>query len=183
MSILGLLRVVNEEEIELMRSWRNAPTVRLNMYTRHEISPSEHMSWWAKTKNRNDQKYLMYEDKGIPKGIVGFTSIDRVNANCSWAFYADPDAPKGTGSRMEYLAIEYAFETLKIHKLYCEVLSFNENVIKLHQKFGFAVEGVFKEHHFADGEYVDIYRLAILANEWGSMRNAQKDKLIRYLIG
>lgn len=41
---------------------------------------------------------------------------------------------------MEYLALEYAFKDMGLHKLFCEVLAFNAPVIKLHQKFGFKIE-------------------------------------------
>ena len=80
-------------------------------------------------------------------GIVGFTNIDERNQNCSWAFYAAPVAPKGTGSRMEFSPWKMAFQELNVHKMYCEVLGFNTPVIKLHQKFGFEREGIFREQH------------------------------------
>lgn len=160
-----------------MLSWRNAPAVRANMYTRHEISEEEHRAWWSRTCQRTDQLYFMYEQENQPLGIVGITAIDVLNSNCSWAFYASPDAPKGTGSRMEYLTLEYVFGVLKLQKLYCEVLAFNTPVIKLHQKFGFAVEGVLRKHHLVEGAYVDIHRLGLLQAEWDNMRLDMLNKL------
>ena len=167
MPSLGTLRPIAASELEQMRSWRNAPSVRTNMYTRHEISAEEHRAWWERTQQRLDQQYFMYESSGKPTGIVGFTAIDDVNGNCSWAFYAAPDAQKGTGSRID----------LKLHKLYCEVLSFNTPVIKLHQKFGFQVEGIFREHHRVGDAFVDIYRLGLLATEWTAKRAEMMAKL------
>lgn len=183
MDNLGTLRHIRTAELELMRSWRNAPEVRANMYTRHEISLEEHLAWWEKTSQRDDQTYFMYEHEGSPRGIVGITAIDRVNSNCSWAFYAAPHAPRGTGSRMEFLALEHVFGQLKLHKLHCEVLAFNEPVIKLHQKFGFNVEGVFKEHHLNGTAYVDIFRLGLLDREWASQRDVILQKLTRMTKG
>ena len=147
------------------------------MYTRHEISEEEHLAWWSRTRQRSDQLYFMYEQDTQPLGIVGITVIDVANSNCSWAFYASSDAPKGTGSRMEYLTLEYVFGVLKLHKLYCEVLAFNTPVIKLHQKFGFALEGVLRQHHLVDGEYVDIHRLGLLQAEWANKRLDMLNKL------
>lgn len=166
MNSLGLLRPIANSELELMRSWRNAPKIRANMYTRHEISVEEHLVWWEQTQAKENQKYFMYEYEGKPAGIVGLTFIDYINSNCCWAFYAAPEAPKGTGVRMEYLTLEYVFNDLKLYKMYCEVLAFNTPVIKLHQKFGFQVEGIFREHHKVDGKYIDIYRLGLLLSEW-----------------
>ena len=178
MNTLGQLRSIQDNELGLMLSWRNSPAIRANMYTRHEISEEEHLAWWSRTCKRKDQLYFMYEHETKPLGIVGLTDIDVINSNCSWAFYASPSAPKGTGSRMEYLALEYVFGFLKLHKLYCEVLTFNTPVIKLHQKFGFAVEGVLRQHHLVDGEFVDIHRLALIKAEWLNKRVEMINRLI-----
>lgn len=174
---LGVLRNIKIEELEMMLSWRNAPSVRANMYTQHEISLTEHLAWWDRTQKRNDQQYFMYECQNAPLGIVAFNSIDCENMNSSWAFYASPDAPKGTGSKMEFLALEHAFNSIRLHKLCCEVLAFNTPVIKLHQKFGFKVEGVLREQHRSEGSFIAIYRLGMLASEWDEKREEMLAKL------
>jgi UDP-4-amino-4,6-dideoxy-N-acetyl-beta-L-altrosamine N-acetyltransferase len=176
-SKFGLLRDIKNEELELMLSWRNAPSVRANMYTRHEIDWEEHLAWWERISARTDQRYFMYENDFMALGIVGFNQIDTVNQNASWAFYAAPESKKGTGSRMEYLALEHAFNEIELHKLSCEVLAFNEPVIKLHQKFGFHIEGVLREHHKAEEEFVDIYKLGILNKEWSQQRHSMHAKI------
>lgn len=177
---LGNIRKIDSSELELMLSWRNAPSVRANMYTRHEISLDEHLSWWSRIQQRVDQRYFMYENEGTPLGVVGFNNIDNISQNSSWAFYASPDAPKGTGSKMEFLALEHAFGELKLHKIYCEVLAFNAQVIKLHQKYGFQIEGILREQHKVDGAFVDIYRLGLLASEWSQHRTEMHGKLAKY---
>ena len=182
-SQLGHLRAIRPDELEMMLSWRNSPTVRANMYTRHEISLSEHLAWWARIQDRADQRYLMYEFEGIAAGVVAFNSIDVGNCNSSWAFYASPEAMKGTGSRMEFLALDHAFRDLQIHKLFCEVLAFNGPVVKLHQKFGFQVEGILREQHRMNAEFVDIYRLGMLGRDWQQNREAMLAKLMRLSKG
>ncbi|WP_202114704.1 UDP-4-amino-4,6-dideoxy-N-acetyl-beta-L-altrosamine N-acetyltransferase [Vreelandella zhuhanensis] len=176
-SDLGLLRAIEDDELELILSWRNAPTVRQNMYTRHEISLEEHLAWWHRVRGRQDQHYFLYEHDGQPLGVVSFTQVHAKDANASWAFYASPEAPRGTGSRMEFLALEHAFGGLMLHKLYCEVLAFNEPVINLHKKFGFSVEGILREQHRVDDTYVDVIRLGILHPEWEAMRDTLYRKL------
>lgn len=177
MNSIGTLRPIRDDEIELMRSWRNAPDVRSKMYTRHEISQAEHQSWWTDTKARSDRQYFMYEHAGTPLGIVGFTMIDTTSRNCAWAFYAAPDAPRGTGSRMEFLALEHVFGHLQLHKLYCEVLATNQAVVRLHQKFGFTIEGTLRDQHRMDDGFVDVIRLGLLAMEWADKREAMLARL------
>ncbi|HQS02503.1 MAG: UDP-4-amino-4,6-dideoxy-N-acetyl-beta-L-altrosamine N-acetyltransferase [Halothiobacillus sp. 24-54-40] len=179
MNDFGRLRRIEDSELALMLSWRNAPSVRLNMYTRHEISMDEHLAWWERLRNQSDQNYLMYEKAGKPLGIVAFNNIDLDNRHAFWAFYASPDAPRGVGSFMELLALDYAFDQLNLHKLSCEVFAFNTGVIKLHQKFGFTVEGVFRSHHLVDGAFVEVYRLGVLEDEWLQNRNPLLGKIER----
>lgn len=169
-SSLGNLRQIEDCEIETIRSWRNAPAVRKNMYTTHVISKEEHETWWQQARSREDQKHLIYEQNGRSLGVVGFSSISYMNKNCFWAFYASPDAPRGTGSKMEFLALEFAFRKLKLHKLSCEVLDFNKAVVKLHRKFGFIVEGTFRQQHRVGEDYADIIRLGIFKSEWQDRR-------------
>lgn len=178
MNQLGILRSIADAELELMREWRNAPAVRANMYSQQEISREEHLSWWERIKSSADQKYFMYEIGGTPLGITAFNRINIHSRNSDWAFYASPTAPKGTGSNMEYLMLEYAFNTLKLHKLYGEVLAFNTRVISLHQKFGFKVEGVLREQRKINDQFVDICMVGIIAAEWQEKRQAMYEKLI-----
>lgn len=175
--MLGTLKPITHSELELMRSWRNEPAVRKNMYTTHEITADEHSSWWNRVQSREDCKYFMYHLDDIPQGVVGFTQIDLAQRHAFWAFYAGPEAKKGTGGRMEYLALEHAFSVLKLRKLNCEVLSFNAAVIKLHQKFGFLEEGVFRAHHCIEGGWADVHRLAIFSDEWDARREEMYLKL------
>lgn len=183
MRSFGKLRDIKLEELELMLTWRNAPDIRANMYTRHEISLEEHLDWWKRAQLRTDQQYFMYEVGDQPFGIVGFMGMDSTSENSSWAFYASPAAPKGTGSKMEFLALEHAFRTLKLHKLHCEVLAFNSPVIKMHQKFGFKIEGILREHHKLEETFVDIYRLGLLSREWDENRTEMHDKIQKFTRG
>lgn len=176
-SELGRLRSIRDDELLLMLSWRNAVSVRSNMYTQHEISPAEHMAWWERVKKSVDHRYFIYETNDGPLGVACFTSIDLLNRSASWAFYAKPGAPKGTGSRIEWLILEHAFGVLQLHKLSCEVLAFNTPVIRMHEKFGFKVEGVLREQCKVGDDFVDVYRLGMLAGEWFQLRISAAEKL------
>jgi UDP-4-amino-4,6-dideoxy-N-acetyl-beta-L-altrosamine N-acetyltransferase len=166
MKSMGLLRAIAEEEVGLMLAWRNTPSVRANMYTQHEIGEEEHRRWWGDVSKSKNQSYFMYEFHGMPRGVVSFSLIDAFNQNAFWAFYAAPDSEKGTGARMEYLALGYAFRELSLHKLQCEVLAFNSAVIKMHMKFGFKSEGVFREQQKIGDSFVSVHRLGLLRSEW-----------------
>ena len=157
---------LTEEYLEMILEWRNAPEVRKNMYTSHEISLEEHKGWFKKIKHDNTKRYFVFTLNGIPKGVVGFVDIDNTARKASWAFYSGDTTTRGIGSLMEITALDHAFRSLELNKLHCEVISFNEPVIRFHRKHGFQVEGVFKKHHLVNEVYYDVYRLAIFKSEW-----------------
>lgn len=179
MSSLGTLRAIRQDELERVLSWRNAESVRRNMYSRHVISSAEHLEWWNSLQGRLDRRYFMYECSGVPLGVVGFSDLGGVDAVGTWAFYADPESPKGTGSKMEFLALDMAFGELGLRKLRCEVLEFNTAVLKLHQKFGFSIEDVPQKQHLYEGEQVGIVQFGLLSSEWQEKRPVILDKLIK----
>lgn len=179
MDKFGVLRHIKETELELILSWRNEESVRSNMYNSKIIKLEDHLAWWDKMKSSDVNHYFMFEDFGCPQGVVAITNISYSNKNASWAFYASPKSQQGAGSKMEFLALDYSFNKLGLHKLWCEVLEFNQPVIKMHKKFGFNEEGVFREQHYTDSGFVDVYRLGILSSEWSEMREKMESKLIR----
>lgn len=175
--VLGRLRPIRDDELATMLAWRNHPAVRGKMYTRHEISLAEHLAWWERIRESENHHYRMYEFQGQALGIAAITGIDWTHRNASWAFYAAPDAPRGTGSRMEFLLLEEVFEVLQLHRLHGEVLAFNQPVLRLHGKFGFTMEGVLRQQHWLDDHYEDVHLIGMLANEWRANRPALKAKL------
>ncbi|MBP0640061.1 UDP-4-amino-4,6-dideoxy-N-acetyl-beta-L-altrosamine N-acetyltransferase [Cupriavidus sp. AcVe19-6a] len=171
------LRAICEKDLDAILEWRNAPNVSRNMYTTHTISRTEHQEWFDSLIDDSSRRYFVYGDAGVDLGVVGFSEIDHRHRRASWAFYASPTAPKGTGSRMEFSALEQAFGELRLHKLRCEVLAFNEQVLRLHKKFGFSIEGVMRDHHFDGERYIDVVQLGLLGSEWGQVKDAFRVRL------
>ena len=172
-----MLKPLSAEDAEMILSWRNAPEVRKNMYSTHEISMEEHLAWFANISDDKSKRYFVFYRDDSPVGVIGFSEINQVKGIATWAFYADPSAPRGSGSLMEYYALEYAFHELALHKLRCEVLEFNKPVVKLHQKFGFTVEGVHRDAYFDGASYHNVVHLGILANEWTEHQPLMMKKL------
>lgn len=149
-------------------TWRNAPRVRQNMYSQHQITAQEHRDWWAANKDRADRRYFIHVADTGPAGFVSITDIDPEHGTASWAFFSADTAPKGTGRQMETAALTYAFDTLGLRKLCCEVLDFNSRVVAFHQSFGFQIEGTLRAHKLIDGRYCDVIKLAIFGADWRS---------------
>ena len=66
--------------------------------------------------------------------------------------------------------LDHAFGAAALEKLNCEVLEINPAVIKMHQKFGFVIEGVRRENIIRDGKRVSVVLLGITKSEWHTQR-------------
>lgn len=160
------LRGMTEADLDMVLAWRNQEGVRKNMYTSHVITRDEHVAWWKKQSISQQTILLVAESDDVPVGVVAFTNYTGIDGVATWAFYAGDVAPRGVGSKMEFAALNYAFEVLRLRKLECEVLSFNMPVVNLHLRHGFEIEGIFRQAHMKEGKYFDIYRLAIFSKNW-----------------
>ena len=171
------LRAMVDDDLPMVLEWRNSEPVRRNMYTTHIISLEEHLSWFKKVKKDKTKSYFIFEEEGNPCGVIGFVDIDLRSRKSGWAFYSGNLEKRGIGSRMEYAALEHAFTDLGLHKLYCEVISFNMPVVKFHKKYGFVEEGIFCRHHFDGIAYHDVYRLALFKKDWANKRSSMAKRL------
>ena len=68
---------------------------------------------------------------------------------------------KGYGTEAQMVLLEYAFNTLNLHKVSAEVYDFNPRSKRCLEKCGYVVEGLQKEHRYRNGRRVDCYLLAV----------------------
>jgi UDP-4-amino-4,6-dideoxy-N-acetyl-beta-L-altrosamine N-acetyltransferase len=150
------------------------------MYTDHIITQNEHDKWFSLALDEFFNQYLIFFYENKPIGFISFTKIDRLHNRCFWAFYlGETNVPRSAGPAMEFFALDYAFNILKIRKLCCEVFLFNASVIKLHEKFNFFCEGKFIDHYLKNGKYEDIVCLAKFGSTWQEERENYMNRLFR----
>lgn len=154
-----------------VRTLRNQPAVRTFMYTDHEISLAEHAAWLASLEGNPRQTVFVVMLDGQAAGVVSLNAINALHQSAEWAFYLDGALQgKGVGSQVEYWLLDHAFNTVGLAKLNCEVLQSNMAVIRLHQKFGFTIEGVRRQNVCKDGSRIDVVLLGITREEWTEQR-------------
>ncbi len=114
----------------------------------HDVKENIHMACV-----NDDDEYL---------GTVSLKNIDNKNKNAEFAISFRKKA-QGTGASK--FAVEeitkLGYKTLKLHKIYLNVLSENKRAVRFYEKMGFVPEGEFKQHIFKDGIFYDLswYRI------------------------
>lgn len=166
---VGRLRVMARTDLERVLAWRNHPEIRRYMYTTHEISLNEHQTWFERASQDSSKHLLVFELGGEPMGFVNLTEL-RARGIADWGFYVAPEAEKGTGLKLGHAALEYAFQTIGMHKVCGQALDFNERSIKFHGRLGFQQEGTLRDQHFDGERYCSIVAFGILSHEWKALR-------------
>lgn len=168
------LKEVTKADIELIRCWRNSEEVSKYMYTNSYISEEQQAEWYSRIQADPTQKAWLITHENKKLGLASIYNIKSDLKTCYWAFYLGDTTIRGAGigSKVEYNVLKYVFENMKFNKLLCEVFTFNEAVIKMHEKFGFRREGYFREHIFKNEKYYDVISLAMLKSEWDQIKEA-----------
>lgn len=167
---------IEESHLETIRKWRNSEEVNKYMYNENYITAEQQRNWYESIVATKDEKHWIVQSDDKYVGVVNIKKIDRINGNAEWAFYLGDieSRGKGAGVLIEYMLLDYAFNELKLNKLNCAVLSFNDKVIELHKKFGFVEEGILRKQIKKNAEYVDVVLLGMTRDEW----EHQKQKLV-----
>jgi UDP-4-amino-4,6-dideoxy-N-acetyl-beta-L-altrosamine N-acetyltransferase len=159
------VRNMIEDDVEQVLAWRNNESVRRYMYTQHHITLDEHRKWFESSRHDPNRWLLIFEVAGKPLGFINIKRVADGNI-VDWGFYAAPDAPKGTGTRLGMTVLDYAFNTLNLYKVCGQAITYNTPSVNFHKKLGFSQEGVLRDQHFDGQYYHDVVHFGLLAHEW-----------------
>jgi len=154
--VYSSIRPMSMDDLEKVWLWRNQWRVRRYMFNQAEISWDEHKLWYERASQNSRTHLLIFEIEGYPSGFVSFSeSISGRIAD--WSFHTAPDVRKGSGSMLCSTALQYGFKKLNLHKICGQVLDFNKSSMRIHEKLGFALEGIMHEGYHDGNAYHSIY--------------------------
>ena len=124
------------EEKEMILKWRNHPEIRKWMYNQDEIKLEEHLNFIDSLKLRKDKLYFLVKKEDEFIGVIDFLDLDKKEI-----FYGIYSKKKkkimGVGRILNEISIDFAFNSLKAHKLKLEVFEDNIQVRNLYKKYKF----------------------------------------------
>lgn len=170
---------LTEKDLELVREWRNSPEVSQYMYTENTITKVQQENWFKKISQEETSKYWIIKYDNNKIGVANLSDIDKRNSKCFWGFYLGNSSIRGQGigAKIEFNVLKYVFEEISLNKLCGEVLSFNEKVVKMHEKFGFRREGYLRSHVQKSDKFHDVVVIGLLSNEWIQLKEALRKKI------
>lgn len=163
------LRPITMEDTERIVAWRNEERVRRNFIYQAPFTKEGHESWMrTKVANGEVVQFIICEkESDRPVGSVYFRDMDPLNKKAEYGiFIGEADsAGKGIGTEAAKLAVAYARDQLKLHKLMLRVFADNQAAVKSYQNAGFLQEAYLKDEVLQNGQYRDLLFMAVLFEE------------------
>lgn len=181
--VLRPISMCPDQDKLAVRDVRNQDSVRMKLFTEQKVSLETHLEWLERLKEDKSQVSLAVYLNQLVVGLVSLTAIDLLHRKCEWGIFLDESARGGLGAAIEFELLNYVFFNLNFEKLNCEVIKTNNSVLRLHDKFGFHIEGIRRENIIKGDQRIDVVLLGITRVEWLNGRSAfeaQYRKLIKY---
>ena len=139
------LRPMTVEDTGKIVTWRNREFVRKNFIYQELFTEEGHLRWIeTQVKPGHVVQFILCLEGGREIGSVYFRDIDRSAGTAEYGiFIGEEDAlGKGYGTQAARLALQYAFETMGLQKVFLRVLADNTGARKSYEHAGFRlIEG------------------------------------------
>ena len=135
------------------------------------VSPEQRkarMDAFSRQDPSSDEYFLLMEDnEGTAVGNINSHSADRISGNFSYGIGVRPEfRGKGYASEAIRLLLRYFFDELGYQKCNAHVYDFNPDSMRLHERFGFVLEGRVRRGHYAGGRFCDVFHYGITREEY-----------------
>jgi RimJ/RimL family protein N-acetyltransferase len=168
-----ILVAPKKEYLPKFVKWMNDPEVLQFLTMYRPITVEEEEKWYQSITNNPKEIHFSILGKigseNDPKliGNIGITLDNRNRVGSIGIVIGEkPYWGKGYGTEALQILIEYAFQTLNLHRVELMVYSSNPRAIACYNKVGFKKEGVLRKSVFINGEYHDKIWLGLLKEEW-----------------
>lgn len=116
--------------------------------------------------DQEERRFIIEYDK-TRVGLVELMEINYIHRRSEFQIIIDPSHQgKGHASSAAKLAMDYAFSTLNLYKLYLIVDKENKKAIHIYTKLGFEVEADLIHEFFINGEYRSAVRMCIFQHQY-----------------
>ena len=174
------LRPITREDTDKIIQWRNSDTVRPFFIYQEPFTREGHLNWLKKMieSGKGCQFIICLKEADRPIGSTYLRDYDPVSRKAEYGVFIGEKEQKGKGIGTEALKLtmEFAFDELKLHKVFARAFSDNQASIHSLLKGGFRQEACLRDEVLVAGRYRDIILLARLNPKEGHQAKDEKEK-------
>jgi diamine N-acetyltransferase len=169
------LRAPEPADLDFIYAWENNTDTwlvsnTLTPFSRFVLAryiETAHLDIWEAKQLRLIIILKSQHGEGKPIGAIDLFDFDpfHMRAGIGILIADKEDRRKGYASEAIEILKEYAFETLGLHQLYCNITASNEISLTLFKKSGFIIAGLKKEWVRIPGGWEDEYFLQLIPGD------------------
>jgi RimJ/RimL family protein N-acetyltransferase len=168
-----VLRPVALEDIRLLTKWMNDPKTRMYLLRRFPLSETDEKTYVEKMRvlsgtPSNIMMVIESKDTGQAIGTMGLHSINWIDRNAVTGTVIGEEEYRGKGyaTDAKMTLLQYAFESLGLHKITSHAFAENTKSIEYSKRCGYKVEAILKEENFRNGKWEDTVSLTCFYEGW-----------------
>ena len=154
------LRQFETSDLETYRGWVNDPNIGRMLGRVDLVTKAEHERWYERLIDNLNVRMFAVEVDSKYIGNVWLWNIEKMHRKAEVRIVIGAEQGKGYGAQALDVITNYAFEKLKLNRLYAYVFEYNKRAQDAFESSGFVKEGLLKSDRFLNGEYVDTYIMA-----------------------
>jgi len=129
------LRALVEDDLEMVRGWRNDPLIKAQMNNKEYITQSAYKLWFD-SLNNNKNIYFIIEIDYLAVGLVWANDIS-THVQVGYYIYSDRYVNSLEGVKAIRFFHEYLFNKYGYQQIYSELAHTNKKAIALFKSFGY----------------------------------------------
>lgn len=153
-----MLRRLEKKDAPFMLEWMHDEKINCNFqYPFREMTMEKIEAFIENSYDDVNKHFAIVNEQDEYLGTVSLKNISEQNSSAEYAVVMRQKA-QGTGVAMKATkeVIRYAFEELKLHKVYLNVLEINEKAKRFYLKSGFEFEGTQKDAIRLNGKFESL---------------------------
>ncbi|MDD3463968.1 MAG: GNAT family protein [Candidatus Cloacimonetes bacterium] len=163
-------RVIEREDLNILRRLHNDRDTYLNLYTIDFIDEAEQLDWWSNLhKRKNDRRFVICRASET-KEVLGRLRIQHIqisHQNCEIGLDILPEYRKqGFALKSYRMVLEFLFEHFNMHMVFIKVADFNPQAKRVYERVGFRETGRLPEFFYRHGKHHDYVIMSITADQY-----------------
>lgn len=157
------IRKLQKNDATNMLEWMHDSSVNCNFrFDFSKMTLNDVKEFIDNSFNETNQHFAIINENNEYMGTISLKNINKIDNNAEYAIVTRMIA-HGKGYALEATKeiLKYAFEELKLHKVYLKVLEQNKRANRFYEKCGFRYEGMSKEFLYINGKYHNLNWYAI----------------------
>lgn len=161
------LSVIEKSDLDFIHRLFNDPTIMNFWFEEAYNSKTQLEENYDKQMESQRSRQFILRNETEQLGFIALFDLDLIHRKAEFAIMMDPKQQgKGYAKIATKLAMDYAFRTLNLNKLYLIVDQVNEKAEHIYENSGFKREGILKDEYFVDGKYHSVVYMSIFQNEY-----------------